>query len=100
MVTVNNAVVVVCNTDYRFLEDVKRHTTQAATERDGWRQGCQNRQQVGITACLLSVCLSVCLSGFIIVSSCPCSCTLGPQVSAAKLPNPTAENFILFASEN
>jgi len=48
----------VYDADYRFLEDVERHTSQAATERFGWREGCQNRQQVSVSVCL-SLFLSV-----------------------------------------
>lgn len=32
--------------DYRFLEDVERHTTQATAERNSWRHGWQNRQHL------------------------------------------------------
>lgn len=32
--------------DYRFLEDIERHTVHATAERDGWRHGWQNRQRV------------------------------------------------------
>jgi len=52
------------NADYRFLEDVERHTSQATAERDSMKRGYQHRQQVGFC---LSDCFCVCMFVFFCV---------------------------------